>query len=100
VPASRRAIMGRYVLGPAVFEALARTEPDASGEVQLTDALRLVLRRGGKVIAVPLGPAERRHDIGTVESYCAAFLEHALRDPRVGPALRARVAALLEHGYA
>jgi UTP--glucose-1-phosphate uridylyltransferase len=100
VPASRLAIMGRYVLGPAVFDALARTAPDASGEVQLTDALRLVLAEGGRVIAVPLSAGERRHDIGTVESYCAAFLEHALRDPRVGPGLRARAAALLADAHA
>ncbi len=89
--ASRLAVMGRYVLGPEVFSALSRAEADVSGEVQLTDALRLVLRAGGRVLAVPLADGERRHDIGTVESYCATFLEYALRDPRVGPALRARL---------
>jgi UTP--glucose-1-phosphate uridylyltransferase len=98
VPPSGQAIMGRYVLGPAVFDALSHTAPDASGEVQLTDALNLVLSRGGRVVAVPLGPGERRHDIGTVESYCAAFLDYALRDPRLGPALRAHAATLLEDG--
>jgi UTP--glucose-1-phosphate uridylyltransferase len=99
VPPSRVAIMGRYVLGPAVFDALAHTEPDRTGEIQRSDALRLVLAGGGRVLAVPLGAGERRHDIGTVESYCATFLEYALRDPRVGRALRAQAAALLdEHG--
>jgi UTP--glucose-1-phosphate uridylyltransferase len=98
VPPSRRAIMGRYVLGSAVFDALSHTAADASGEVQLTDALRLVLASGGRVVAVPLAPGERRHDIGTVESYCAAFLEYALHDPRLGPALRAQAAMLLEDG--
>jgi len=72
------------------------TEPDSSGEVQLTDALRHVIRDGGRVIAVQLAPGERHHDIGTVEGYCGAFLEHALRHPTLGAALRARAAALLD----
>jgi hypothetical protein len=48
------------------------------------------------VVAVPLATGERRHDIGTVESYCSVFLEHALEHPRFGPALRDRAAALLD----
>jgi UTP--glucose-1-phosphate uridylyltransferase len=85
---SRTAIAARYVLGPAVFEALRLTEPDAQGELQLTDALCRVLAGGGRIVAVPLTAGERRHDIGTIESYCAAFVELALADPRVGPGLR------------
>jgi UTP--glucose-1-phosphate uridylyltransferase len=94
--ASRLAIAARYVLGPPVFAALRETEPDASNEVQVADALRRVLREGGRVVAVPLDPAERRHDIGTIESYCAVFIEHALTDPRFGSALRDRAASLLD----
>jgi UTP--glucose-1-phosphate uridylyltransferase len=87
--ASRTAMMGRYVLGPAVFAALRETPPDASGEVQLTDALRRVIAAGGRVIAVPLSDGERRLDVGSVEGYCAAFLQLAMADPRHGAALRA-----------
>ena len=79
--ASRTAMMGRYVLGPSVFDALRGLGPDASGEVQLTDALRRVIEGGGLVVAVPLSDGERRHDIGTIEGYCAVFLEHALAHP-------------------
>jgi UTP--glucose-1-phosphate uridylyltransferase len=93
---SRLAVAARYVLGPSVFTALRETEPDARGEVQLADALRAVLRQGGRIVAVPLAGGERRHDIGTVQGYCHAFLELALVDPRVGPALRAQAAALLD----
>ncbi len=93
---SRTAMMGRYVLGPAVFEALRGLGPDASGEVQLTDALRRVLKEGGRIAAVPLAPGQRRHDIGSPEGYCAAFLEFALRDPRFGRTLRDRARALLD----
>jgi UTP--glucose-1-phosphate uridylyltransferase len=93
---SRIAIMGRYVLGPAVFQALAEITPGAAGEVQLSDALRRVVQDGGRVLAVPLAAGERRHDVGTLESYCAAFLEYALSDDRFGAELRARAAALLD----
>jgi UTP--glucose-1-phosphate uridylyltransferase len=93
---SRLAIAARYVFGPAVFGALRATAADAGGEVQLTDALRAVLDRGGRIVAVPLSDGERRHDIGTIEGYCAAFLEHALTDSRFGPQLRERARALLD----
>ena len=95
---SRLAVMGRYVLGPSVFEALRETAPDASGEVQVADALRILLARGERVVAVRLAAGERRHDIGSVAGYCATFLEYALSDPRLGPDLRARAAALLDAG--
>ncbi|MDQ6776452.1 MAG: UTP--glucose-1-phosphate uridylyltransferase [Actinomycetota bacterium] len=93
---SRLAIAARYVLGPSVFAALRDTPPDGRGEVQVADALRAILRAGERVVAVPLRGGERRHDIGTVEGYCNAFLELAFADPRVGPALRARAAILLD----
>ena len=93
---SRLAVAARYVLGPTVFEALRETQPDASGEVQLADALMQVMAAGERVVALKLGDGERRHDIGTVESYCAAFLEYALTDSRVGPGLRERAAAILD----
>ena len=88
---SRLAVAARYVLGPEVFAALREVAPDASGEVQLADALRRVIAGGGRVVAVPLRDGERRHDIGTVESYCAAFLHFALADARFGARLRAQL---------
>ncbi len=93
---SRNAMMGRYVLGAAVFRALRETKADSSGEIQLTDAVRAVVAQGGRVIAVPLAAGQRRHDVGSLDGYCATFLEYALRDPELGPSLRARAARLLE----
>jgi UTP--glucose-1-phosphate uridylyltransferase len=93
---SRYAVMARYVLGPTVFAELRQTEPDHSGEVQVADALRALLARGERVVAVPLAAGERRHDIGTVESYCSAFLHYALADPRFGGRLRAQAASQLD----
>jgi UTP--glucose-1-phosphate uridylyltransferase len=37
------AVIGRYVFNPAIFEAIKRTEPDTKGEVQITDAIKLLL---------------------------------------------------------
>jgi UTP--glucose-1-phosphate uridylyltransferase len=93
---TRTAMMGRYVLGPRVFEALRGLGPDGSGEVQLTDGLRRVLAAGGRIVAVPLAGGQRRHDIGSPEGYCTAFLEYGLTDSRLGPALRDRARALLD----
>jgi UTP--glucose-1-phosphate uridylyltransferase len=93
---SRLAVMARYVLGPDVFAALRETTADASGEIQLTDALQRVIDDGGRIVAVALAPGERRHDIGTVEGYCTTFIEYALRHPTLGGALRARAAELLD----
>jgi UTP--glucose-1-phosphate uridylyltransferase len=79
---SRWAVAARYVLAPAVLTELRRTAPDASGEVQVADAINALLAAGERVIAVPLEPGERRHDIGTVESYVATFVHFARQDPR------------------
>jgi UTP--glucose-1-phosphate uridylyltransferase len=92
---SRLAVAARYVLGPAVFAALRDQAPGQGGEIQLTDAIAKVIDDGGRVLAVPLAGGERRHDIGTVEGYCRAFLAHALTHPELGPALREQAAALL-----
>jgi UTP--glucose-1-phosphate uridylyltransferase len=88
---SRLAVAARYVFGAGVFAALHDTQADGTGEVQLADALNRVIADGGRVVALPLADGEVRHDIGTVQSYCAAFLEFALADPRVGPGLRAQL---------
>ena len=76
------------------MRVLRDTQPAAGDEVQLTDALREVIVHGGMVLAVPLATGRRRHDIGSLESYCVAFLEYALRDPRFGGSLRACAAQL------
>ena len=46
---SNLAITGRYVLPPAIFDCLARTKPGAGGEIQLTDAMRILAQERGLV---------------------------------------------------
>ncbi|MGI6381148.1 MAG: UTP--glucose-1-phosphate uridylyltransferase [Anaerolineae bacterium] len=85
---SNLAIAARYAFSPAIFDALARTAPDRNGELQLTDAIKLLLQLGHRVIAVPLRPGERRYDIGNFESYFLAFIDFALADEKYGYMVR------------
>jgi UTP--glucose-1-phosphate uridylyltransferase len=75
---SRFAIAARYVLTPAIFECLAATEPGKGGEIQLTDALRLLLARE-PIYGVVL--KSRRHDIGNPVDWLKTNLIFAARDP-------------------
>jgi len=93
---SRLAVAARYVMSPAIFDALRRTTPSIDGEIQLADALRILLAEGADIVAVPLEPGERRHDVGTPAGYARAFLTWALGDPELGPELRDHARQLLE----
>ncbi|MGH9832068.1 MAG: UTP--glucose-1-phosphate uridylyltransferase [Blastocatellia bacterium] len=92
---SNWAIAGRYVFAPKLFSAIKRTDFDHRGELQLTDAIRLMLREGERVVGVRLPRAETRYDIGNFESYFETFVEFALTDPEFGPQLRERVKELM-----
>ena len=85
---SNFAIAARYVFAPSIFGALERTQPGKGGEIQLTDAVRLLIKEGAPVYGMCLHPAEKRYDIGNFDSYFRAFVEFALADEKHGPALR------------
>jgi len=96
---SNLAIAARYVLSPGVFDALSTTKRGKGGEIQLTDAIRTVIRNGGRAYGVRLGPAERRYDVGNFESYFEAFVAFALADPKFGAALRHRLENMLDAAH-
>ena len=93
---SRYAIAARYVFGPQIFDALKHTSPGHGGEIQLTDAIRELLRAGWPVWCVSLGEGQKRYDIGNFDSYFKAFVEISLRDPELGGSLRAHLKELLK----
>jgi UTP--glucose-1-phosphate uridylyltransferase len=95
VAPSNWAIAGRYVFSPGLFDAIRRTGVDHRGEIQLTNAIRLMLAEGGKVVAVRLPTPEKRYDIGNFESYFETFVEFALTDPVYGEKLRRHARGLL-----
>ncbi len=78
------AVAARYVFSPAVFEALDRTLPDSRGEIQLSDAIKLLVQAGKPVYAWLLAPGQSRYDVGNFESYFRAFVDFALADERYG----------------
>ena len=92
---SNLAIAARYVLAPTVFDAIRRTQPGKGGEIQITDAIRLMIREGGKVYGIRLRSDERRYDIGNFQAYFRAFVEFALADEKQGPSLRKHIEGLL-----
>lgn len=93
---SNLAVAARYVFSPAIFDHLSQTRPGKGNEIQLTDAVRRLLRAGGKGIGVRLAPQERRYDIGNFESYFQAFVEFALSDAEYGSSLREFVRDMLQ----
>lgn len=84
-PPSRYAIIGRYILPPEIFPLLANTERGAGGEIQLTDALRQLVREGDFYGYVFEG---RRYDAGEKLGYLKATVDYALRHPDVGTEFR------------
>ncbi|MDQ6650060.1 MAG: UTP--glucose-1-phosphate uridylyltransferase GalU [Actinomycetota bacterium] len=84
---STLAIIGRYVLSPAVFEELRRTEPGAGGEIQLTDALKALAQRpdgdGEPVHGVVF--SGRRYDTGDRGDYLRTVVTLASERADLGP---------------
>ena len=68
-PPSNLAIVGLYIFRPIIYKAIKEVKPDKSGEIQLTDALKLLIGWNCKVYGLKLKPNEVRIDIGTAESY-------------------------------
>ena len=93
---SNLAVAARYVFGAGIFDCLARTKPGKGGEIQLTDAIRMLIGEGGRVFGIRLAPGEERYDIGNFESYFRAFTEFAMADPKYGAGIRDHLRSLLE----
>ncbi|MEU6346377.1 UTP--glucose-1-phosphate uridylyltransferase GalU [Streptomyces sp. NPDC046977] len=86
---SAYAIIGRYVLDPAIFAVLGKTQPGRGGEIQLTDALRELAQEDG-----PDGPVHgvifkgRRYDTGDRADYLRAIVRLACERDDLGPDFR------------
>jgi UTP--glucose-1-phosphate uridylyltransferase len=90
---SNLAVVGRYVLRPAIFDALDRTPPGKGGEIQLTDAIGLLLAEEpvyGMVFS------EGRYDIGKKIDYLRATVELAVARDDLGPEFRSWLSAFVK----
>ena len=87
---SNYAVIGRYILDPAVFDVLRETPPGRGGEIQLTDALRVLASRGedlgGPVHGVLF--KGRRYDTGDRADYLRAIVRLASEREDLGPEFR------------
>ncbi len=89
---SNLAIMGRYILTPRIFAALAETRPGAGGEIQLTDALRILLQQEPIFALSFVG---KRYDIGDKLGYLKANIDFALQRPELEAGLKAYLHEIL-----
>src|SRR5712692_6505258 len=82
---SNLAIIGRYILTPAIFDVLTQTQVGKGGELQLTDAMRLLLKQEKMYAYVYEG---KRHDAGDKLGFLRATIEFALKREDLGGPLR------------
>ena len=83
---STLAVVGRYILTPAIFGRLERTQRGAGGEIQLTDGIASLLA-DEPVHVLPF--AGIRYDCGSKLGYLRATVEYGLRHPELGESFRA-----------
>jgi len=86
---STLAVVGRYVLTPAIFSLLETLAPGRGGEIQLTDAIARLLARE-RVLAMRL--RGRRYDCGSKLGYLKATVELGLKHPEIGAEFAAYLA--------
>lgn len=82
---SNLAIIGRYILVPEIFDALENTQPGKGGEIQLTDGLRLLMKK------LPIYAYEFkgiRHDAGDKLGFLKATVDFGLKNQEFGEAFR------------
>lgn len=79
---SNYALIGRYVLPPAIFSALQTIKPGARGEIQLTDAIAHLLANGHRVLAYHIQGA--RYDVGTPLGWMQAVIRFAQHSQEYG----------------
>jgi UTP--glucose-1-phosphate uridylyltransferase len=82
---SNLAIAGRYVFTPEIFDYLDQIMPGKNGELQLTDAMRLMVK---KQQMYGLAFKGKRYDIGNKLGFLKTNLIYGLEDPEIGEELR------------
>ncbi len=94
---SHFAATGRYLLDRSIFDALRRITPGKGGELQLTDAIALLIAEGHPVhVVIHRG---KRHDLGNPGGYIPACVDFGLSHPVYGEVLRKVLPEILaEHG--
>ena len=93
------AVAARYVFKPSIFDYLRTTERGKGNEIQLTDAMRALLKdRPGSGVGIRLPKGEQRYDIGNFASYFEAFIDFAAADEEHGEMVRQHMRNVLKQG--
>ena len=82
---SNLAVVGRYILTPRIFKLLERTQRGAGGEIQLTDAISMMIQEQ-TVLAYEF--EGKRYDCGSKLGYLEANVEYALKHPELADSFR------------
>ena len=83
---SDMAVIGRYIFTPELFDALEKIEPGVGGEIQVADAMRILLEKDFPFYAVRLDGV--RHDAGDKLGFLIATVEFALKRDDLGADFR------------
>ena len=78
---TNHSILGRVLLTPEIYDVLAETKPGAGGELQLTDAMKVICRREGMTGVDFEG---KRYDMGSKLGFLTANVERAVHHPEIG----------------
>lgn len=92
---SNLAVVGRYIFSEQIWRCLKRTPIGAGDEIQLTDAIALLME------SEPVNAFQitgRSHDCGNKLGYMRAFVEYGLRDKQLGTVFRKQLAEILKSG--
>ena len=90
---SRMAVLGRYIISPEIFSILRETKPGKGGEIQLTDALKVLAQREA-VYAYDF--EGKRYDLGDKLGFLQATVEFSLRRADLGADFRSYLKKLVK----
>ena len=88
------AILGRYIITPAIFDYLETQDEGTGGEIQLTDALKRLAKDEAMYAYDFMG---HRYDVGTKAGYLQANIEFALRNPETADEMKEYLSRLHEN---
>ena len=90
---SNLAVIGRYVLSEKIWALLAKTPPGAGDEIQLTDAIDMLIASD---LVEAFNMTGKSHDCGDKLGYMKAFVEYVLHDPKLSDVFKKELSQLLE----
>jgi UTP--glucose-1-phosphate uridylyltransferase len=86
------AVCGRYIFNPSIFKFIERVKPDSSGEIQITDAIQLLLEKENVKAKVYDG---KKFDCGSKTGYVEATIAMGMKDPEISDNIKKIIRELI-----